>query len=521
MDFKFTLPSPEIINEIASINQREKSILDFQLRVFDLISLDTTPIMEKINFIKIISSNLEEFITTRLVDIHKDYEMKHMIRTIELIYRKLGDAIIEMNEVFGIKKIESDCDFYKKLNHVSFKPIYSEENDYQTSSELIDYVQDNPSSLSSIFILYSGGEIPHDSRIIYAIKVPKEIIQLDEYIEKYKQMYGNEVFSKKNDFHPIKNYRQYLAYNDLLIRNPYESYQYVTDFIHEMCIKPEIRSIFITLYRTAKESKIVKSLIEARKLGKSVHVYVELTARGDEYNNLKTVKILRENGIYVKTNYFNYKVHSKLFLAIDNKFKKYAHIGTGNYNENTAKMYTDFHLITADDKITNEVSRILVSLFEKQIYHKDIQTDFVYSAPINFRSTINSLIRRETEKGNEGKIWIKCNNLCDMNVINLLYKAADSGVDVKIICRTGCSISPRKNLEVKSKVGQYLEHDRFYIFGEEAFISSADLLFRNISKRLEILCKINSDRIPETFKEIWNSPSIHKLESDGLWKLEE
>ena len=153
MDFKFTLPSPEIINEIASINQREKSILDFQLRVFDLISLDTTPIMEKINFIKIISSNLEEFITTRLVDIHKDYEMKHMIRTIELIYRKLGDAIIEMNEVFGIDQIESDCEFYKKLNHVSFKPIYSEENDYQTSSELIDYVQDNPSPLSSIFIL--------------------------------------------------------------------------------------------------------------------------------------------------------------------------------------------------------------------------------------------------------------------------------------------------------------------------------------------------------------------------------
>lgn len=520
MDFKFSLQKPEIINEIAACNKREKSILDFQLRVFDLVSLESTPILEKINFIKIVSSNLEEFITTRLVDIHKDGELKRMIHTIELIYQRLGEAIVEMNEVFGIDPIESDCNFYKKLKHWAFKPIYSEENDYQTSSELIDYAEDDPSQLSSIFVLYSGGEIPSDPRIISVIKVPKEIIQIDEYIQRYKQKFGNEVFPKKIIFRPIKSYQKYLTYGDLLIRNPYDSYQYVTDFIHEMCVSPKIRSIFITLYRTAKESKIIKSLISARRMGKSVHVYVELTARGDEYNNLKTVKILRENGICVKTNYFNYKVHSKLFLAIDNNFKKYAHIGTGNYNEKTAKSYTDFQLITANDLITNEISRILVSLFEKQIYRSNITTNFIYSAPVNFRSTVNNLIQREIEKGIDGRIWVKCNNLCDMNVIKLLYKAADSGVDVKIICRTGCSILPRKNLEVRSKVGQYLEHDRFYIFGDESYISSADLLFRNISKRLEILCRINSGRIKETFEEIWNSQSIHRLISDGSWKLE-
>lgn len=521
MDFKFTLPSPELLNEIEFINQREKSILDFQLRVFDLISLDTTPILEKIRFIKIISSNLEEFITTRLVDIHKNDETQYMIHTIELIYRKLGEALIELNEVFGIDPIESECDFFKTLNHIAFTPIYSEENDYQTSSELIDYAKDDSlSALSSLFILYSGGEIPHDSRIVYSIKVPKIIIQIDEYYNEYEKKYGNEVFSKETFYYPIKDFYNYLNHNDLLIRNPYDSYQYIVDFIDEMCTRPEITSIFITLYRTAKNGNIIESLIKARKLGKIVYTYVELTARGDEYNNLKTVKLLRENGIYVKTNYFNYKVHSKMFLAIDNNFNKYVHIGTGNYNEETAKAYTDFHLLTANEEITNEISRILVSLFEKQIYHNDLKNNFIYCAPTNFRMTINNLIQIETKKGSGGRIWIKCNNLCDCNVIKLLYKAADAGVDVKIICRTSCSILPRRNLTVKSKVGQYLEHDRFYIFGDDSYISSADLLFRNISKRLEILCKISSNRVEETFQEIWNDPSIHILESNGSWKLE-
>ena len=168
-----------------------------------------------------------------------------------------------------------------------------------------------------------------------------------------------------------------------------------------------------------------------------------------------------------------------------------------------------------------------MAAFRREIYRTHTSKLHLYSSPLNFRSTITELINEERKKGRNGQIRIKCNSLCDYEVIDKLYNAAKAGVDVQIISRTGCSISVTDNIKVRSKVGRYLEHDRFYIFGKDdnckVYISSADLLLRNLNKRLEILCEIidvdNKKKVIQTFTEIWNSKHIHILQENGRWRM--
>jgi polyphosphate kinase len=317
------------------------------------------------------------------------------------------------------------------------------------------------------------------------------------------------------------NYKETLLNSDILVYNPYEDYTMILDFINEMCRNKDIVAIFISLYRVAKKSSIVESLITACDLNKDVYVFIEPTARGNEEDNLSNINILTSHGAHVACNYFNYKVHAKMCCAIDTNGIIYAHIGTGNYNEDTAKIYTDFHLLTTNVAITSEIFQLFQSLFKKTRYKAVSPTSFISASPTNFRTKIVSLIDNEREKGELGRIYLKCNSLCDGEIIDRLYNAAQAGVQINIICRTGCSITTHPNIIIKSKVGRFLEHDRIYIFGNRVFISSADLLLRNISKRLELLCEIQSfelkNKIFNAFLDMWNSKQIYVLLENGRW----
>lgn len=527
MDFKYVENSENLFKNKHYLKSRDLSILEFNMRLFDMVGLESTPFMERINFLKIINSNLEEFISVRLPRV-KAKEIELIIHTIEELYYNMG---IILNSITSEMKLntESKGDMYKKISNKDIKYIYAGESDTEVKSDINDlvFLKNNNKTFT---VLYSGTDndvLNNENDIEYIIHVPKSVLLIEKYDELLKKQFGNQpglVYPKnKTELLNISYYNE-LQQRDILIRNPYESYDNVCEFIDQMCTHPNIHTIFITLYRTAEDSKIVKSLIKGRRLNKNICVFIEPTARDNEKSNIDNIKRLKQEGIHVRCNYFNYKVHGKMFCAIDKDFNKFVHVGTGNYNEVTGKFYTDFHLMTSDERITNEVLQILLSLFEKKIYKPThFESLSLFSSPLSFRKQIYKLIDDEKEKGECGRIWIKCNNMCDCSMIDKLYSAAEAGVQIYIICRTGCSIYPHENIHVRSKVGQYLEHDRFYIFGNKVYISSADLLLRNISKRVEILCEIldrhNKIKIEKCFSEIWRSENIHELQFDGKWEL--
>lgn len=527
MEFKYIENSENIFKDKHYLKSRDLSIIEFNIRLFDIIALPSTPFMERINFLSIINSNLEEFISVRLPRV-KSNEINLILHTIEELYYKMGMVLSAIANHMNLA-IETDDKIYKKIFNKDIKYIYAGESDNEVRLEINDllFMKDNNTSFT---ILYSGNDddiFNNESNLEYIIHVPKSILILDAYKDLLTKVLGTntELYYQKNNIKPIViDYYNELQQKDILIRNPYESYDNVCEFIEQMCNHPDIQAIFITLYRTAQNSKIVESLIRAKRNNKHVCVFIEPTARDNEKSNIDNINRLKQEGIHVRCNYFNYKVHGKIFCAIDKYFNKFVHIGTGNYNEVTGKFYTDFHLMTSNEKITIEVLQILLSIFEKTIYKPShFESLSLFSSPLSFRKQIYSLIDSEKMKGEYGRIWIKCNNMCDCSVIDKLYSAAEAGVQIYIICRTGCSIYPHENIHVRSKVGQYLEHDRFYIFGDKVYISSADLLLRNISKRVEILCEIidedNKSKIEKCFSEIWTSENIHELQFDGKWEL--
>ena len=528
MNFKYVDNITNLYKDNHYLKNRDLSILEFQMRIFDLVFLSETPFMERLNFIKIICSNLEEFISVRLPDSDK-YEIPKLIHTIEAIYERLGDFLDRINIMNHVSLNTGFGPMYKIVKDKSFQYIYAGEANKDMVREMKEVIRAKK-EIGSIILLHANCSKSFIKRLspLYEINVPVSMLLIDEYIEVYKSKCNKNDYYKKeiSKVDTIEYYNE-IRKKDMLIRTPYESYDHVLEFIDQMCTHPNIIAIFITLYRTAKDSKIIKSLLSAKASGKEVYVYIEPTARDNEEENLQNIRALTNVGIHVNGNYYNYKVHSKLFCAVDKNGKVFSHIGTGNYNEKTSKLYTDFHLLTSDESITQEALHIMMSIFRKDIYRTTKRHSKLYSSPLNLRSTIIRLIDNEIKKGENGEIRIKCNNLCDYAIINKLYEAASHRVKVQIICRTGCSMTIKDNIEIRSKVGRYLEHDRFYIFGKNddcvAYISSADLLLRNINKRLEVMCEItdtdNKEKIITTFDEIWNNKRIHILQDDGRWRM--
>ena len=299
----------------------------------------------------------------------------------------------------------------------------------------------------------------------------------------------------------VKSFLSVIRSKDVLLSYPYHSFRHIIDVLREASIDPKVESIKMTLYRAAKHSRIVNALINAMKNGKKVTVVVELQARFDEEANLHLAGKLKEEGATVIYGVPGLKVHSKLFLITrkDNrKIEQFAHIGTGNFNEQTARFYCDHALLTADKRITEDVSR-LFEFYENNLKRGVFQHLLV--APFFMRRKLTDLIAKEVKNAKEGKpasIFLKLNNLVDKEMIQRLYDAGEAGVKIKIIVRGICGIIPgesfSKNIEAVSIVDKFLEHSRVFVFSNAGnpkyFLSSADWMARNLDFRSEVAVPI-------------------------------
>ena len=299
-----------------------------------------------------------------------------------------------------------------------------------------------------------------------------------------------------------ENIMKKIAIKDYLLSAPYQSYSYVIKFLREAALDPKVTTIKITLYRLAKNSQIISSLINAAKNGKKVTVQIELQARFDEASNISYAEQMQTEGIELIFGIKGLKVHSKICVIerLENKkIKRYGIISTGNFNEATAKIYTDVTLFTCHQQILKDISKIF-EFFE--INYRVHRYKHLIVSPHYTRSKFHKLIDREINHALAGKetyIKLKMNSLSDFDMIDKLYDASRVGVKIQLEVRGICCLIPgvkgmSENIEAISIVDNYLEHSRIYIFGNagqtEVFISSADLMTRNIDKRVEVTCPI-------------------------------
>lgn len=301
---------------------------------------------------------------------------------------------------------------------------------------------------------------------------------------------------------------------DILLHYPYHKFSYLTELVRQSSFDPKVRSIKINIYRVAHNSRIMHSLIEAAHNGKRVTVVVELRARFDEQANIEWAQQLTDAGVRVLFGLPSLKVHSKLLLISreeDGVLRYYSHIGTGNFHEKTAKIYTDFALFTKNQEIGTEVSNVFK--FIERPYRR-YKFNHLMVSPIESRRRLYSLIDNEIRQANAGKpAWIiaKVNNLVDHGIVNRLYAASKAGVKIRMIIRGMCSLLPgipgvSENISIISIVDRFLEHPRVFIFNsdgeEKTFISSADWMTRNIDQRIEVGCPIYNPELKRYLRDL-------------------
>ena len=298
-----------------------------------------------------------------------------------------------------------------------------------------------------------------------------------------------------------------ISKKDFLMYTPYHSFSYLVALLRQSAIDPNVKSIKITLYRLSKNSNVISSLINAAKNGKKVLVQIELQARFDEENNIRVAEILKLAGVELIFGVKGLKIHSKICL-IERRQKNnkefYGFISTGNFNESTAEVYTDYTLFTSNQAILKDVSKVFEFL---KVNYKIQKYKHLIVSPHYTSSLLFSLIDKEIENSLNGKksqIILKLNSLTSHRFIDKLYEASNSGVKIKLIIRGICCLIPNienlsKNIEVISIVDKYLEHPRVYIFenggNKKVYISSADLMTRNLDNRVEVACPIYQENL--------------------------
>jgi polyphosphate kinase len=307
-----------------------------------------------------------------------------------------------------------------------------------------------------------------------------------------------------------------ISKKDYLLNAPYQSFSYLTKFLREAALDPKVTSIKITLYRLAKNSQIISSLINAAKNGKKVIVQIELQARFDETSNISYAEQMQTEGIELIFGIKGLKVHSKVCVIErieEGKTKRYGFISTGNFNEVTAKIYTDVTLFTSHQQILKDISKIF-EFFE--INYRLYRYKHLIVSPHYTRFRFYKLIEREIANSIEGKeafIKLKMNSLSDFEMIDKLYDASNAGVKIQLEVRGICSLIPgvpgmSENIEAISIVDSYLEHSRIYIFGNagntDVYISSADFMTRNLDGRVEVTCPIYDQEIKNELIDNFN-----------------
>ncbi len=302
-----------------------------------------------------------------------------------------------------------------------------------------------------------------------------------------------------------------ISAQDILLYYPYHTFNHFLEYVRQASFDPKVSQIKVNIYRVAHQSRLISALINAAKNGKSVTVMVELKARFDEQNNIEWAKVLDEAGIKVIFGIPSLKVHSKL-CVIHRREKgqtvQYAHIGTGNFHEKTARIYTDFSLFTKNPEICEECDSVFKFI---EYSYKPFTFKHLMVSPVNARDSINSLLEEQTALGAHGSITLKVNNLVDKDLIDRLYHASRQGVKVRVLVRGMCSLVPglkgfSDNIRVISIVDRYLEHARVMVFGNgseaKIYISSADWMTRNLDHRVEVGVPIYQENLKQMILEI-------------------
>ncbi|MFD0975702.1 polyphosphate kinase 1 [Salinimicrobium gaetbulicola] len=313
-----------------------------------------------------------------------------------------------------------------------------------------------------------------------------------------------------------KDYFEEISKKDLSVHFPYMPFDYVERFLQQAAEDKDVKEIKISIYRVAEESVVTTALLSALEKGKKVTVFIEAKARFDEKNNIDWGRKFEEHGAEVIYSFPKIKVHSKILLVTreeNDSIKNYAYIGTGNFNSKTSKIYCDHAIFTAHEKITAELARVFQVLEGELIIPR---TKHLLISPFTTRKTFSDMINREIENARLGKssgITAKMNSLEDKEIIELLYKASEAGVKIRLLVRGFTCLIPgvkgmSENIYITSIVDRFLEHGRIYVFEndgkEEIFFGSADWMTRNLDRRIEVIAPIYDKDIAKEFKEILN-----------------
>ena len=380
------------------------------------------------------------------------------------------------------------------------------------------YVIDGPLGLDDLFSLTS---LP-----LPKLKSKTHTGQTPAAVSRSQQHLIEEGAIKTEEFESIFSV---IRRNDILLHHPYDLFSTtVEEFINQAADDPQVAGIKMTLYRTSKDSPIIAALIRAAENGKQVMALVELKARFDEDNNIQWAKQLERSGVHVVYGVLGLKTHTKIVLVVrkeGEKLQSYVHIGTGNYNSKTSKLYTDLGLLSARP----ELGQDLVELFN-YLTGFSKQQDFrrLLVAPVTLRKGMEALIRREIDHaraGRPGRIKAKMNSLVDPKIIALLYEASQAGVQIELIIRGMCSLIPGREglsetITVISIIGQFLEHSRIFWFHNggdaEVFIGSADWMSRNLDRRVEAVTPVDDPPLREKLERLLD---LYLSDNHGSWDM--